>query len=170
MRKNFEYITQNIATILELHPSPNVVTKLDLNSCYWISSQELRNFAKRCTNLKELAVAHSGVSNQDLAEILTENEQIRKLSFSIETPETFWLENENENVLATFGLDLWVRQLPNSHFGKCVKTLAKLESLEIYMGQYPAILGTVLRYKCKGYVKRRYTSNDINPFVFLQCM
>ena len=166
MRENFEYITENIATILELHPNPDVVTKLDFNFCYWIPCRELREFAKQCTNLKELAVAHSGVSNQDLAEILAENEQICKLSFSIETPETFWLEHASQNLSTTFDLDLWVEQLQNSHFGKCIRTLAKLESLEIYIGQNPVILGTVVRYNCHGYVKCRFTSNYTIPSVF----
>ena len=110
----------------------------------------MRNFAKRCKNLKELGIAHSPISNQDLAEILAGNEQLRKLSFSIETPETFWLENKSQNLSATSTLDSLAKQLTNSHFFKCGKTLAKLESLEIYIGQYPVILGTVLRYNRHG--------------------
>lgn len=144
-RKNFEYITENIATILELHPNPNVVTKLDFNFCYWISSENLCQFVKQCKNLEELAVAHTAISNRDLAEMLAENENICKLSFSIERPETFWLENEIEISSESSHLNLWGVLISNSVFGKCVKALAKLESLEIYIGQYPVILGTVLR-------------------------
>ena len=117
---------------------------------------------KQCKKLTELSVAHSPVSNQDLSEILVENEQIRKLSLSIETPETFWLENESKNLSATSSLDSLAKQLPNSHFVKCGKTLAKLESLEIYMGQYPVILGTVLRYNSHGYFT--VTNHGLKPF------
>ena len=145
VRKNFDYITENIATVLELHPNPNVVTKLDFNFCYWISCRELLEFVKQCKNLGELAVAHCAISNRDLAEILAENENIRKLSFSIENAELFWLENKIEISSESFDLDPWGVLISNSVFGKSGKTLAKLESLEIYMGQYPVILGTVLR-------------------------
>ena len=141
VRENFKYSRENIAKILELHPNPNAVTKLDFNFSYWIPRQELFDFVMQCTNLKELSVAHSSINIQDLAEILFQNERISKLSFSIESPETFWLENRSELLSATFSLDLF----SSSHFGKCKKTLGKIESLEIYMGQFPVILGTLLR-------------------------
>ena len=104
------------------------------------------NFAKQCGNLRELAVAHSSISNHDLAEILVENENITRLSFSIESPETFWLANGFEHPSERSSYDSWADHFANSHLGKCKKTLAKLESLEIYLGQYPVVLGTTLRY------------------------
>ena len=142
VRSNFEYSRENIAKILALHPNPQVVTQLDFNFCYWVQSQELCDFVKQCTHLNELSVAHSTISNHDLAEILALNENISKLSFSIESPETFWLDkNGSELSSATFSL----KSFSKSHFGKCGKTLGKIESLELYIGQYPVILGTVLR-------------------------
>ena len=156
VRENFSFSNENIATILELHPNPNVVTKIDFNFCYWVNSQKLCDFVKQCTNLKDLSVAHSTISNHDLAEILAGNENISKLSFSIESPDTFW---SRKNVVH----NVWLHDSPHkrynssfridcenlislSQFGKCRNTMAQLKSLEIYMQQYPSILVAVLRY------------------------
>ena len=136
---------ENFEKILEHHPNPNVVTKLDFSYCYWIPGQKLCDFIKQCKNLKELLVAHSTVSNRDLAEILVEHENISKLSLSIDSPASFMLENEIENSSATCSVDPWANKNFNAIFGKCEKILSKLESLEIYSGPYPVILGTMLR-------------------------
>ena len=142
--------------ILEFHCNPNIVTKLDFKFCYWIESKKLRNFAKKCTNLRDLSVAHSNLSNQDLAEILEKNENILKLSFSIETPDTFWFQTDIVSTLqindinkrktsAPFSIE-WEDLFSLSHFFKCGKRFALLQSLEICMRQSPIILGTILRY------------------------
>ena len=55
------------------------------------------------------------------------------------------LENEIENSSATCSVDPWANKNFNAIFGKCEKILSKLESLEIYSGPYPVILGTMLR-------------------------
>ena len=94
MRENFVCSNENIATILELHPNPQIITKLDFEYCYWIPSQQLCDLIKQCKNLEELSVSHSTVRNQYLAEILALNERISKLSFSIESPDTFWREKK----------------------------------------------------------------------------
>ena len=146
VRENFANSGENIATILKFHPNPNIIRKLDFNFCYWISSQDLCGLVKHCKNLRELSVAHSTISNRDLAEILAENVNISKLSFSIENPETFWLESELQLSSATFSLDPWANLYSYSQFGICENTFLKIQSLEIYMEQYPVILGTVLRY------------------------
>ena len=151
VRKNFAYSGENIATILKFHPNPNIVRKLEFSFCYWIQSKELCDFVKQCTNLKELSVAHSTLSNCDLSEIILEIKTISKLSFSIETPESFWLENEKKISSSKVRSDSLVNRFLNSHFGKCQESFARLESLEIYMGQYPTILGTLLRYNIYGY-------------------
>ena len=129
-----------------------MITKLDFNFCYWIPGKKLCDFVKQCPNLKDLSVAHSTVSNKDLAEILAGNEKISMLSFSIESQDAFWIENEIQNSKATVSVDPPLGSpLSISHFGKCEKTLGELESLEIYTGQYPVILGTVLRYNNQSY-------------------
>ena len=132
---------ENIATILELHLNPKVVTKLDFDFCYWVASRELFDFVKKCPNLKELSVAHSSLINQDLAEILAENFKISKLSFSLDSPETVW----SEISLAFNCQNSWERQFSLSRFSKCNKAFARMTSLNLYMGQHPIILGTILR-------------------------
>ena len=151
VRENFACCNENIATILELHPNPNIITRLDFNFCYWIQSRQLCDFIKQCTNLKDLSVAHSTVSNHDLAGILALNEHISKLSFSIESPDTFWSENN-------FAPKVWLHDSPqqsysiecenlisSSQFGKCRNTMAQLKSLEIYMQQHTCVLVALLR-------------------------
>ena len=148
VRENFALSSENISFIMKLDHIPHDLKKLDLNYCYWISSKELCTFVKRCKNLRELAVAHSAISNLDLAEILAENKNISKISFRIENPATFWLSNENASASEAFGFNLWAKLFSNTHFGKCREAFARLESIEIYIGQQPIILATLLRYAC----------------------
>ena len=155
MRENFVCSNENIATILELHPNPQIITKLDFEYCYWIPSQQLCDLIKQCKNLEELSVSHSTVRNQYLAEILALNERISKLSFSIESPDTFWCERNfapkvwlhdsfQKNSKSSFSIDC-ENLISLTQFGKCRNTIAQLKNLEIYMQQYPSILVALLR-------------------------
>ena len=159
-RENFSYSEENILKVLQLHHNPDMVTNLDLNFCYWVSNEELSNFTKQCTNLTELAVAHSTVTSHNLSEILLENPNISKLSLSILSPEEFWSQEkhavkclhqlqqsskEHSGNISTS----WKNLLSLSHFGICHTTLAQLKSLNLHMGQHPIILGTLLLYVSK---------------------
>ena len=155
VRENFSCSEENILKILQLHHNPDVVTNLDLNFCYWISNEELSNFTKQCTNLTELAVAHSTITSHNLAEILHENPNITKLSLSIRNPEEFWSKEKHvvkclhqlqQNYKEHSGntSTSWENLLSLSHFGICHKTLAQLKSLNLHMGQHPIILGMLL--------------------------
>ena len=130
--------------ILKLHPNPNVVTKLDFSFCYWIPKKEITDFVKQCTNLKELAVAHSTIGSQELEEILCENVHVTKLSFSIHDSEGF---EQNEKLVDHYLEKTTVSgddPLALLNLTNCRETLSKLETLELNMGQYPIILTTLL--------------------------
>ena len=144
VRENFCCSKENILKILQLHPNPDVVTNLDFNFCYWIPRNEIVHFVKQCKNLTELAVAHSTIGSQELEEILCENVHVTKLSFSIHDSEGF-AQNEK---LVNYYLNqttVWEDPLSFLHLGKCRQILAKLETLELHMGQYPIILATLIR-------------------------
>ena len=155
VRENFTCSNENIATILELHLNRNIITKLDFNFCYWITGQKLCDFIKHCTNLEDLSVSHSTVSNHELAEILALNERISKLSFNIENPDTFWREKNfapkvwlsesfQKTSKSSYSIDC-ENLISSSHFGKCRNTMAKLKTLEIYVQQDPSIIVALLR-------------------------
>ena len=144
IRESFCFSKENVLKILQLHPNPNVVTKLDFSFCYWIPKKEITEFVKQCTNLKELAVAHSTIGSQELEEILCENVHVTKLSFSIHDSEGF----EQNEKLVNYYLHqpaVWEDPLSLLHLGKCRKILSQLETLELHMGQYPIILATIIR-------------------------
>ena len=144
VRNNFCCSKENILSLLQLHTNPDVVTKLDFNFCYWIRSKAITHFVKQCMNLKELAVAHSTIGSKDLEEILCENTHVTKLSFSIHDSEGF---AQNEKLADHYLHQTTELEDPLSfiHLGKCRQTLAQLETLELYVGQYPFILATLLR-------------------------
>ena len=144
-RDNFCCSKENILSILQLHPNPEIVTELDFNFCYWVPSRELTDFVKQCRNLVKLSIAHSTIGNQELEEILIENVKISRLSFSIHNSKESFKQNKKL-------VDHYLHQtteledpLSLLHLGKCRQTLAQLETLELYVGQYPLILATLLR-------------------------
>ena len=144
VKESFSLNKENILNMLQLHPNPNVITKLDFSFCYWVPTKELTKFAKQCKNLTELAVAHSTIGSKDLEEILCENTHVTKLSFSIHDSEGF---AQNEKLADHYLHQTTELEDPLSfiHLGKCRQTLAQLETLELYVGQYPFILATLLR-------------------------
>ena len=103
----------------------------------------MRDFLKECRNLKELSVLNSSLSILDLAEVLSVIENISKLKFSINSPEEFW---NAAKFSSQTNQNSWEHLFSSSNLEGCKNSLATLQSLEIYMGQYPLILGTLLRY------------------------
>ena len=145
-RDNFCCSKENILSILQLHPNPEIVTELDFNFCYWVPSRELTDFVKQCRNLVKLSIAHSTIGNQELEEILIENVKISRLSFSIHNSKESFKQNK-KLVIYHYLHQTTELEDPLSllHLGKCRQTLAQLETLELYVGQYPFILATLLR-------------------------
>ena len=144
VRDNFGCSNENILNILQLHPNPEIVTELDFSFCYWIASKEVTDFVKQCRHLDKLSVAHSTIGSQELEEILCENAKISKLSFSINDPKSF---GQNEKLIGHYLKKTTVLEDPLSllNLSKCRQTLAQLETLELYIGQYPIILTTLLK-------------------------
>ena len=154
MRENFAVTNKNIGNIIHLHPSPDAITTLDFNFCYWVSSKKICDFVKQCPSLTELAVANSTVGTQELADILCNNTKISKLSLSIASPEYLWpniepaikcMNDIQQNSKKESTATLWGELLSLSNFGKCQETLAQLESLDLHMGEHLIILATVIR-------------------------
>ena len=143
VRDNFCCSKYNILSVLKVHPNPDVLTKLDFNCCYWLPREEIIHFVKQCSSLTELAIAHSNIGSSDLEEILCDNVNISKLSFSVHHPESF---EQNEKLVAYYlHQDVLEDPLSVLNFGKCRQTFARLETLELHMGQYPIILATLFR-------------------------
>ena len=143
VKESFSLNKENILNMLQLHPNPNVITKLDFSFCYWVPTKELTKFAKQCKNLTELAVAHSTIDSHHLEEIICENVHITKLCFSINVSEGF---DQNAKLVnyylhQTAG---WEDPLFFLHLGKCRKILAQLETLQLHVGEYPIIIATLI--------------------------
>ena len=99
-----------------------MVTKLDFICCYWLPREEITQFVKQCNNLTELALAHSNIGSSDFEELLFENENISKLSFSIHHMESF---EQNEKLVAHYlHQDVLEDPLSLLHFGECRQTFA----------------------------------------------
>lgn len=157
--------------MLTLHFNPDIVTELDFNFCYFLSSKEISCFAKQCKHVKELSVAHSTISSRDLAEILHDNLKISKLCFNICDPNSFWLTEETGINNGSHKLDVstsnsWKSLLLRSEFGKCLQSLTQLLSLDLHIGQEPLVLGTILKYARSFDHISFFFSNLINFFFF----
>lgn len=143
-----------IERIPHLHFDPEIVTVLDLNFCYWMSSKEIKSFATQCKNLKEFSVAHSNITIEDLTGVL-ECKKITKLSLSTEnlTHCNFWLEDTSEsihpqkleNAAAFDEATFWGSLVYKSKLVRCLSSFSRLLSLEIHTKQDPIILGTIIR-------------------------
>lgn len=132
-----------------------MVTKLDFNFCYWISGKQISDFARKCSNLKELSVAHTNIDISDVADVLCENVKLSKLSLSIENPESYWCAEQSvidcvqqfqEDPEEMSGKMIWQNLLSLSQLGAAKESLAQLSCLDLHIGQNPVILGTILRY------------------------
>lgn len=132
------------------------MTKLDFNFCYWLSGKEISEFAKSCSYLKELSVAHTKIPTSDIAEVLCENMKISKLSLSIQSPKNYWcvensvveyLQQLQEDPNGMSGKMFWQNLLSLSQFENAKEPLAQLSYLDLHIGQDPLILGTILRYE-----------------------
>lgn len=157
MREVFSFNSEKFEKVLHLHINPEIVTVLDLNFCYWLPKKEICDFAKHCRNLKELLVAYSNITIEDLTGILQETKQISKLSLSIhgQTHNSFWLAGNSEFIHSNKldnsskecnGSGFWKNLIHKSHLNKCILSLCNVHSLELYMKQDPIILGTIMRY------------------------
>jgi hypothetical protein len=60
------------------------VTELDLTSCYWLKSIDVRRCVFKLSNCKALYVADTLLSISDLIEILRAVHQLKRLSFSLQ--------------------------------------------------------------------------------------
>ena len=85
MREAFVCNQENIEKIL-LHYNPDVVPKLDFYFCYWLSRKEISKFARSCHYLKELSFTCTKILVKDIAEVLSRNKKVSKLSLSIKNP------------------------------------------------------------------------------------
>lgn len=155
VREVFTLCEERIDRLLVHHPSPDILTHLDLNFCYWIPTEILINFIKRCNNLKSLAVAHTNITCADLANIL-HHSSISKLSFSVNS-KAFWINEkqvvkylnyfcQSSNYKIANASASWHSLLSFSHFGKCKHFLTKLTSLDLFIPQDAILLGSFLRY------------------------
>ncbi|KAK4004674.1 Uncharacterized protein APZ42_015845 [Daphnia magna] len=152
VREAFACSEENIEKILHNY-NPDVVTKLDFNYCYWLSGKEISDFARSCSNLKELSVAHTNIDISDVAEVLSENVKLSKLSLSIANPESYWcteqsvidcLQQLQEDSEEMSGKMIWQNLLSLSQLGTAKESLAQLSCLDLHIGQNPVILGTIL--------------------------
>lgn len=151
-REAFSFNNESLTKLLRHHFNPDVLTELDFNFCYWISSKDISSFARRCKNLEELSVVHSNLTIRDLIHILQEDTKITKLRLSINSQKEFWL-TDHITMKKSVGMPsdqssygtAWKNLFLVCEFEKCRLTMSKLTSLDLQMGQDPIVLGTILR-------------------------